>query len=140
MQRFVSLLIARRLLRDVENERRRISLSELLAKANKAWHGVKLLQPDWGENSHSVMLAAELKQEGLFFLLILNAHWASLEFELPDPDESDHGPWRRWIDTGLNSPCDIVPWQQASPISSDTYHVQERSVVMLFANRKPTNP
>src|SRR5947199_15312 len=38
--RFVSLLNARRALRNVEHERRRISLTTLLREANKAWHGV----------------------------------------------------------------------------------------------------
>ena len=42
VHRFVSLLIARRLLRDVEHERQRISLTAMLQQANKAWHGVKL--------------------------------------------------------------------------------------------------
>jgi isoamylase len=41
VHRFVKLLIARRLLRDVEHERRRVSLNHLAPQANKAWHGVK---------------------------------------------------------------------------------------------------
>ena len=65
MHRFVTLLNARRLLRDVEHERRRVSLTELIRQASKAWHGVKLDQPDWGDHSHSLAFAAELPQEGL---------------------------------------------------------------------------
>ncbi len=139
VRRFVSLLIARRALRDEAHEHKRMSLSELLAQANKAWHGVKLLQPDWGENSHSIALGAELKAEGIYFHLILNGHWTPLDFELPDPQAGGHGPWRRWIDTGLDSPCDIVPWQQAITIAGDTYRAQDRSVVMLIADRSSTN-
>ena len=48
LHRFVKLLIARRLLRDMDAERDRSSLTELLRKPRKAWHGVKLNQPDWG--------------------------------------------------------------------------------------------
>ena len=54
LQRFVALLIARRLLRDEDHELERVSLTNLLAHANLAWHGVRLNQPDWGDSSHSV--------------------------------------------------------------------------------------
>ena len=83
VHRFVSLLAARRSLRDVEHERQRVSLNTFLREANKAWHGVKLNEPDWGDCSHSIALGAELRREGLLFHLILNAYWEPLEFELP---------------------------------------------------------
>jgi glycogen operon protein len=134
VHRFVSLLIARRLLRDVESERRRVSLNTLLREANKAWHGVRLNQPDWGDSSHSIALGGELRKEGLFFHLILNAFWEPLDFELPRQEGG--GPWRRWIDTALDSPHDIVPWQTAPPISGDGYRAEGRSVVMLFTGGK----
>src|SRR5262249_47920867 len=51
VHRFVRLLIERRLLRDVDFEQRRVSLNALIRQANKAWHGVKLYQPDWGDGS-----------------------------------------------------------------------------------------
>jgi len=50
-------LNARRLLRATEHERRRVTLSQLIQHANKAWHGVKLNQPDWGDTSHSIALS-----------------------------------------------------------------------------------
>ena len=31
-----------------------MSLNHVIAEAKKAWHGVKLNQPDWGDNSHSI--------------------------------------------------------------------------------------
>ena len=112
VHRFVSLLAARRSLRDVEHERQRVSLNTFLREANKAWHGVKLNEPDWGDCSHSIALGAELRREGLLFYLILNAYWEPLEFELPDL--GDGCSWRRWIDTALDSPHDIVPWQDGA--------------------------
>ena len=60
VHRFVRLLIARRLMRDVEHERRRVSLNQMLRDAKKAWHGVKLGQPDWSPGSHSLAFGAEL--------------------------------------------------------------------------------
>ena len=83
VHRFVTLLNARRLLRDVEHERRRVTLDQLIRQANKAWHGVKLGQPDWSDHSHSLAFEAELRREGLRVYLILNAYSEPLEFELP---------------------------------------------------------
>ena|ERR1700680_2986760 len=57
LYRFVKLLIARRLLRDVDAEYERESLNQLLLQAIKAWHGVKLCKPDWSDGSHSVALS-----------------------------------------------------------------------------------
>jgi glycogen operon protein len=127
--RFVKLLIARRVLRDAGPERQRVSLTTLLEQATKAWHGVKLLQPDWSDHSHSLALGAELRGEGLSVHLIFNSYWESLDFELPKP--GPRGPWRRWIDTALDAPLDIVPWQAAPPVIGDTYRAEARSVVML---------
>jgi isoamylase len=95
---------------------------------------VKPLQPDWGDNSHSLALEAELRREGLRVYFILNAYWEPLNFELPNLGGG--GSWQRWIDTGLDSPQDIVPWQTTPAVSGDTYHTEARSVVMLFAGGK----
>jgi isoamylase len=134
VHRFVALLTARLVLRDVEHERQRVSLTRMLQEANKAWHGVRLYQPDWGDCSHSLALGAELRREGLRFHLILNAYWEPLTFELPRLEGGKS--WRRWIDTGLDSPHDIVAWQTAPAVSGDTYGAQARSVVMLFTGGK----
>jgi glycogen operon protein len=131
VHRFVSLLISRRLLRDVEHERQRVSLTTLIEKAAKAWHGVNLNQPDWGDHSHSVALQAVLQNEGLHFYLIMNAYWKPLEFELPVLPKGTG--WRRWIDTGLDSPQDIVPWETAQSVPGTTYRAEARSVVMVHA-------
>ena len=129
--RFVRLLIERRLLRGVEHEIKRTSLTDLLTQARKAWHGVRLNQPDWGDDSHAVALNADLRQEGISFHMILNAYWEPLDFELPPPPEGRQ--WLRWVDTSLESPEDIVPWQEAQPVTRSSYHAESRSVVMLFA-------
>ena len=64
--------------------------------------------------------------------LILNAYWEPLDFELPPAGDDGAGSWRRWIDTALESPEDIVPWQAAPAVSSPTYRAAPRSVVVLF--------
>ena len=133
VHRFVTLLNTRRTLRDMEHERQRMSLTQLIGQANKAWHGVKLGQPDWSQHSHSVAFSGELRKERILLYMILNTYWEPLHFELPPvPDGSDN-PWRRWIDTALDSPLDIVPWQTSPSIPGYTYRAEARSVVVLFA-------
>jgi isoamylase len=136
VHRFVKLLIARRLLRDTSPEHRRMTLTQLISGASKSWHGVKLNQPDWSDQSQSVAFSAELKKEGLVVYFIFNAYWEHLEFELPRPEKSERGFWRRWIDTYLEAPQDIVPWQEAPSISDHTYRAGPRSVVVLWASRQ----
>jgi glycogen operon protein len=131
--RFAKLLIARRLLRDTRPERERVSLRRWLRDARKVWHGVKLGSPDWGPCSHSLGLGLELPEDGLRLHLILNAYWEGLEFELP-PSGEGANPWRRWIDTALPSPEDIVEWQSAPAVGGVTYSASARSVVALFSN------
>jgi glycogen operon protein len=134
IHRFVRLLTARRRLRNVEAERNRKSLNQLLREARKTWHGINIFQPDWSNCSHSLALGAEIKKEKLRFHLMMNAYWEPLKFELPEPDHRGRHPWRRWIDTALESPADISDWQDAPPISERTYNVGARSVVMLFGD------
>src|SRR5262249_49340105 len=134
VHRFVTLLAARRLQRGVEHEHRRVSLNQFLQEANKAWHGVSLNQPDWSASSHSLAFSGELKKDGLLFHLILNAYWEPLEFELPSVERGRENGWRRWIDTALDSPHDIVEWQRAPLVQSVTYRAKPRSVVVLYAS------
>jgi glycogen operon protein len=133
VHRFVKLLVARRLLRDSEPELQRRSLNELLATARTAWHGVKLWQPDWSDWSHSLAFSAEIEKEKLLFHMITNAFWEALKFELPAIRDRSGSGWRRWIDTGLDSPQDIVEWQSAPSVTGDTHWAEPRSVVVLFA-------
>ena len=134
VHRFLRLLTARRLLRDAEHERQRVSLTTMLEQANKAWHGIELGRPDWGDHSYSLALEAELRREGLYLYVILNAYWEPLDFELPKLE--GERPWLRWIDTGLDSPQDIVPWHEARPVRCEAYRADARSVVMLIADGK----
>jgi glycogen operon protein len=132
VHRFVKLLCERRLLRGTEHERQRISLNRLIREANQAWHGVRLNQPDWSDHSHSVAFTAEIRKDRLRFHLILNAYWEPLDFELPPAGDGVSAPWRRWIDTALDSPNDIVPWREAPPVPGPAYRAEARSVVALY--------
>jgi glycogen operon protein len=117
----------------VEHERGRVSLNQWIRRASKEWHGVKIGQPDWGEHSRSFAFSAELPGEGLCVYLILNAYWEPLDFELPMVGVGPR-PWRRWIDTSLESPHDIVPWNTAPSVPDQSYRAGARSVVVLFGS------
>jgi glycogen operon protein len=128
VHRFIKLLIERRLSRNFEDEYEGETLNHWLRGTNKVWHGVTLNQPDWSNWSHSVALSSEFVKEGHFVHWILNAYWEPLDFELP----ANSG-WRRWLDTSLDSPEDIVPWQDARAIAGRTYKVGPHSIAVLYA-------
>ena len=133
MHRFVRLLNASRVLRDLDHERRRVALNDLIHEAELVWHGVKLDRPDWSATSHSVAFTARFLGAQAWCHVILNAYWEALEFELPSSDRGIGGPWVRWIDTFLPSPHDIVEWERAPVVDGLRYRAQPRSVVVLFA-------
>ena len=131
--RFVTLLNARRVLRDVEYEHQRVALNQMIQQADITWHGVKLDQPDWRPSSHSIAFTAKVTSDRVSFHVILNAYWEPLEFELPSVSDDGRRAWRRWIDTFLDSPDDIVDWERAPLVTGHTYRAEPRSVVLLFA-------
>jgi glycogen operon protein len=131
--RFVRLLIARRLMRGTEAERQRMTLTQLIGKGIRGWHGAKLNKPDWNEDSHSIALSAELPKQRLLVYCIFNSYWKPLNFELPWVSNTEHS-WRRWIDTSLDSPQDIVEWQNAASVPGLEYWAGPRSVVILWAD------
>ena len=134
LHRFVTLLNARRILRDVEHERGRLSLNRLIRQANKSWHGVKLNQPDWSSHSHCLAFSVEVQKEKMLLHMILNAYWEPLDFELPPVGGNRGNLWRRWIDTSLDSPKDIFEWRTSPGVPGFTYRAEARSVVVLFAD------
>jgi glycogen operon protein len=128
--RFVSMLNHQRRLRHLAPELRDLSLSGLLRQANRTWHGVRLGAPDWSTDSHSLALSVADGKGSPLFHLIMNAYWEPLDFELPPISGGIQ--WRRWIDTSLDSPQDIVEWQTA-PRAPSSYRAEARSVVALLA-------
>lgn len=127
--RFARLLCHQRATRDVEYEQNRIGLTEMLRRATKAWHGTQANHPDWSDNSYAIAFSGEFKQQDLLIYFALNAYWEPQKFQLPESRK----PWRRWIDTGLKSPEDIVPWNDAPAIQDGHYQVMDRSVVWLYS-------
>ena len=108
-----------------------LTLNQLLARARIECHGVKLHQPDWSEQSHSLAIAASSVAADLGLYLMLNAYWEPLRFELPPVSEDELRPWRRWLDTFLEPPDDICLFSDAPPLAGSSYLVHPRSIVAL---------
>lgn len=134
VHRFAKLLAAKRVSRDPEPERQRLSLTQLISRGIKGWHGIRLNHPDWSDQSHAIALSAELPAQRLAVYLIFNSYWEPLQFELPAVASGRTDGWRRWIDTFLEPPNEIFPWQEAPLLNESSYRAGPRSVVVLWAN------
>ena len=95
------------------------------------WHGVRLGQPDWGENSHSLAFTLHHKQSGEHLHVMLNSYWQALPFELPPLLTGES--WHRLIDTALPAPDDFCEPDAAPRIHEDVYRVPLRAVAVLVA-------
>ena len=130
IHRFVKALNMFRQRRDVVAEGAPLSLNQLLRRARVEWHGIDINRPDWGDHSHSLAFTVR-SLHGRFLLHgMLNAYWDCLTFELPPIEHGDQA-WRRCIDTALEEPNDILPWEVAPVLKHGTYVLQSRSVVLL---------
>ena len=132
VHRFARELIELRTTRKLPAERFDMSLGELLSRQPVEWHGVRLNAPDWGDHSHSLAATTRLLSHRFVLHVMMNAYWEPLAFDIPPPDPRG-GPWRRIIDTALDSPEDIREWADASVVRAATYAVQPRSIVLLLA-------
>jgi isoamylase len=134
IHRFCKHLIYRRLRRDLlVDENAIMSLNELLRKSRIEWHGIRLHQPDWSQDSHSIALTAWSIDERLMYHLIFNAYRETLEFQIPAVSPQASSGWRRLLDTSLAAPDDICYWKDAPFFSGASYPVLPYSIVVLCA-------
>jgi isoamylase len=131
--RFCRHLIRNRIRREALSEGSGMSLNQLLRRARIEWHGVKLHQPDWGHDSHSIAVTAWSLDERLMFHLMFNAYREPLEFQTPPVAVGPASAWRRLMDTSLESPDDIAYWKDAKIVHGDSYIVLPHSMVVLVA-------
>jgi isoamylase len=134
VHRFVKELIRLRLHFDKASIDHDMTLTQFLAQGKIDWHGVKLHQPDWGPDSHSLAATAVSLTGTRIFHLMCNAYWEALSFQLPQLSDEVAGGWRRLIDTALPAPGEICGEREAVPVEESTYLAQPRSVVLLFSS------
>ena len=94
------------------------------------WHGTKLGQPDWGEDSHAIAFSLSHPASGEHLHVMLNAYWEPLNFELPPLEPGNY--WHRIVDTALPAPNDFSELETAVKIDKDSYLVTARSSVVLM--------
>ncbi len=99
LHRFTRLLLRLRSMRDLTRREGDLTLNEILGQARISWHGVKVNQPDWSDESHSLALTASTLEGRFLVHVIVNAYWEPLAFELPPLEGNCHEGWRRAIDT-----------------------------------------
>jgi len=133
LHRFVKTMTAHRLSIATARGPVPLSLNRLLCEGTIQCHGVKLGEPDWGDDSHSLAFTIRHPSRQWWHHFIVNAYWKALAFELPGGGRESHGAWRRLIDTSLASPQDICEASAAPVVEATTYVAQPRSVVALFA-------
>jgi glycogen operon protein len=131
VHRFVKVLTAFRQRRDVLDEGPTLTLNQLLERAQIEWHGVKLGQPDWSDDSHALAFTLRSLRGRFLLHVIFNAYWEPLTFELPAVPAGAPRGWRRCMDTGLTSPDDVASWEDAADLNEQSYLVQPRSSVVL---------
>jgi glycogen operon protein len=127
--RFVRQLIRLRLGFAIEREQQSLSLTEFLRQAEIRWHGVRLDEPDWEDDSHGLAVTIKSAKGERLIHFIFNAWWEPLAFQLPPPLERNC--WQRLIDTALPPPLDIADALHASEVTGSSYPAQPRSTVVL---------
>jgi len=138
LRRFVKGLIALRQGRDIVGPP--MSLNQLLKWARIEAHGVALDRPDWSDPSHSLALTLGTPPWPFVVHAMFNAYWEPLRFELPRSNPHRAGEpyrWRRCLDTALETPHDVCPWEDAPPVTGDACLVQPRSCVLLISRLDP---
>lgn len=131
--RFVKFLIHKRFRMESSQEDFNLILSDFLQQSRIIWHGVKINLPDWSETSHSIAFTIVAMHGKKAMHYIINAYHHDLDFELPIIMDDKLVTWRRWLDTSLDSPNDIL-YHDAVEVQGTTYRTKCHSIVILKAD------
>jgi glycogen operon protein len=132
VRRFTHMLLALRVNRNLPANRLGMTLNELLHHVPIQWHGVKLNHPGWGNEARILAATLRMLEGRVLIHVMVNAYWEALDFEVPLVAVG-RAPWRRCVDTFLDSPDDIREWADAPVVKDPVYWVQPRSIVLLVA-------
>ena len=130
--RFVKVLIHSRLLRDMSKPEFSMTLNTLVEDCRNqvAWCPAEPAGLVGSFPFHFVY--SPLLKRAIWKRILLSMHFReTLRFELPVPEPGRQ--WRRWIDTSLASPNDILHWDQAPWIEAQEYQVEAHTIVALVS-------
>ncbi|NJO40082.1 MAG: glycogen debranching protein GlgX [Cyanobacteria bacterium RU_5_0] len=94
------------------------------------WHGVRLGEPGWERDSHSLAFTLRHPEKAEYLHIMLNAYWQPLAFELPLLGTGDC--WHCIIDTARPSPDDFCDFDTAPCVLGEDCLVEARSAVVLM--------
>src|SRR5208283_2480330 len=86
--------------------------------------------PPAGQSASSVPSLFRSRQR---LVVLFNAYWQALDFDLSLAPAAAVSGWQRWIDTSRETPGEIMDGSAAPPVAGTRYRVAPRSVVALFA-------
>lgn len=131
--RFVKKLIRFTKGLNIFREKEFLQVDRVGSKPYIIWHGQRLEQPDWSEDSHSLAFSLHHPYSEEHLHVIFNAYWKPLKFELPSLKLGN--PWYRIVDTSLPAPDDFADPETAKKIYENSYRVAARSAVVLMDRR-----
>ncbi len=94
-----------------------------------SWYGLGK-DVDLSDSSHTLAFCvhgAALRDEDVY--VMINAYWENLDFTI---QEGRPGEWKRVVDTSLATPFDFAAPGNESKLTSATYTLKARSVVVLL--------
>ena len=104
-----------------------------------SWHGLKIGQPDWSENSKwlGLLYSTHPKTGDPDIYLMFNSDNRKKQFELPKPKFGKQ--WRLFIDTFKNSPYDVYE-ENKMPVlkNQNQYIIGPYSIGVLMAELRQT--
>ena len=96
------------------------------------WHGMKLDEPDWSEESRSLGMHLQGFAEESEIYLIAHAGNEEAVFELPEPLAGRR--WQRFVDTSLaGAEASLEPGEEAELETQEQYTVGPQAVVILVS-------
>ena len=96
------------------------------------WHGVKLNQPDWNKNSHTIAFDLHHPHENERLYFIVNCFWKPLIFDLPDDLEKGNA-WHLLIDTSCEAGLDFFSIEEAPKMGKSVLCANARSILVLMS-------
>ena len=137
--RFVRMMIALRKAHPVLRRRTFFTGERGGLPPEIVWHGVEPAKPDFSHYSHSLAWALDGRRSDRPDLVdrdiyvAVNAWSAPLDFKVPAAPSGR--PWRRAVDTALNSPDDIMEVDQGPRVAvRQVYRVQGHSLIIFVSD------
>ena len=107
-----------------------LATSEDIDEPHITWHGVKLNEPDWSENSQSLSFTLFHPEAKEAVHVMVNAYWKNLKFQIPDLKGIS---WFKVIDTSASTPNDFIEVGKGEIESKKLINVKDRSIIVLIA-------